>query len=94
MPWNPCPPSRGIAAHLPVESVPTMAWNTQPTSETAATWLGRRPDRCGFLEKIVGACYLTIKWTGVSRSALGSWGDSGAFLLWGPRVHGKIFRPP
>ncbi len=28
MPWNPCPPSRGIAAHLPVESVPTMAWNT------------------------------------------------------------------
>ena len=28
MPWNPCPPSRGIRAHHPVESVPTMAWNT------------------------------------------------------------------
>lgn len=28
MPWNPCPPSRGMAAHHPLESVPTMAWNT------------------------------------------------------------------
>ena len=29
MAWNPCPPSRGIRAHDPVESVPTITWNTQ-----------------------------------------------------------------
>jgi hypothetical protein len=28
MAWNPCPPSRGNRAHVPVESVPTITWNT------------------------------------------------------------------
>lgn len=30
IPWNPCPPSRGIRAHLAVEFVPAIAWNSQP----------------------------------------------------------------
>ncbi|MFZ5719296.1 MAG: hypothetical protein ACOY5Y_07510, partial [Pseudomonadota bacterium] len=29
IPWNPCPPSRGIRAHLAVEFVPAIAWNSQ-----------------------------------------------------------------
>jgi hypothetical protein len=33
MAWNPCPPSRGNRAHVPLESVPTIAWNTQSASE-------------------------------------------------------------
>lgn len=40
IPWNDCPPSRGIRAHHPVESLPVITWNTQqggmPTEGTVA----------------------------------------------------------
>lgn len=32
IPWNPCPPSRGIRAHLAVEFVPAIAWNSHRRS--------------------------------------------------------------
>jgi hypothetical protein len=33
LPWNRCPACRGITVHLGVESVSTLAWNTQGESE-------------------------------------------------------------
>lgn len=29
--WNPCPRSSGTGAHVPLESAPTISWNTHPT---------------------------------------------------------------
>ncbi len=50
MAWNPCPPSRGMGAHHPVEFVPTMAWNTQISWQGGVGGLG-----LGALA-IAGAC--------------------------------------
>jgi hypothetical protein len=32
IPWNPCPLSRGIRAHLAVEFMPAITWNSQAKS--------------------------------------------------------------
>src|SRR5215203_4305651 len=48
IPWNPCPPSRGIHAHDAVESPPTITWNTHPSSQEGrmrCQWTVRRTMR-------------------------------------------------
>lgn len=59
IPWNPCPPSRGIRAHLAVEFVPAIAWNSHlnrcETNLLVKVPDGQLPEAASLREEILGA---------------------------------------
>ena len=83
MAWNPCPPSRGIRAHHPVESVPTMAWNTHTRLSL--------PRSLGDQGSATGPLYIRLS---MGSPSLVAWsGEFGTVLRTGGRLARIAWRP-